>query len=77
MTPGPWGYDYKSLSIVSYYTGGRQLVAGFRSGTVSEDDARLIAAGPELLAALKAVLPMIVGEVPMKAIEAIAKAEGK
>lgn len=41
-TPTPWGYHRESLSIVGYYTGGRQLVAGFRDGTVSSEDAAFI-----------------------------------
>jgi hypothetical protein len=39
-------------------------------------NARLCAAAPELLRALKRCLPLIEGEVPMEAIAAIAKAEG-
>lgn len=91
-TPGPW-------AVCSSYTAGRIIVkapqptnrvlAGFGSEDEPLDDidwanARLIAAAPELLEALKAALKVIEGycdhweqDVYEKAQAAIAKAEGE
>jgi hypothetical protein len=57
-TPGPWTYDRSGYSL--YVNSGRELVTalsmdGKRMET-SEANARLIAAAPELLEALKSVI---------------------
>lgn len=58
-TPTPWGYRADSLSLVGYYENGRQLVASFRSGTISGEDAahivRCVNAHDKLVAALRFV----------------------
>jgi hypothetical protein len=79
-TPGPWMPEcigsagaYDNPTDIFEITNGRRIVAD----CVADDDAHLIAAAPELYEALKRCLPLIVGEVPAIAIEAIAKAEGK
>ena len=57
-TPGPWNYDRSGYSL--YVNSGRELVTalsmdGKRLET-SEANARLIAAAPDLLEALKSVI---------------------
>lgn len=50
-TAGPWEVGRNgdgNLAIFTKATAVRSLVAGFKSGTVKEDDARLMAAAPEL-----------------------------
>lgn len=59
-TPGPWtlgrtGKD-NGLAIFTDRPTSRELVAAFKSGTVSEIDAQAMTAAPELLAALSAMI---------------------
>ena len=84
MTPGPWKwFDYPD---------GRKLLSGLNHAvihcpdapmTIDEDDARLIAAAPEMLAACRAVQssPHYGNEVSEEAMAmvdaAIAKVEGR
>ena len=54
-TPGPWIYS-QSMQEGDYLVGtGRKIIARLWGG--NEDDARLIAAAPDLLAALETVMP--------------------
>lgn len=61
-TPGPWEVhrlpqgDFSEPSIAIYGDGGRRAVALIHSATRAEANARLIAAAPELLAALEGIL---------------------
>lgn len=64
-TPGPWSVEHDedadTISIVNF--GGEIAVLhGVSMGENDESDARLIAAAPDLLAALEAVTPFVVPE---------------
>jgi hypothetical protein len=78
-TPGPWNveYDGPSLPIITSHTLWFEIVALVRT---NETDAHLIAAAPELLAALKE-WAALTREESFDLLErthaAIAKAEGK
>jgi len=73
---GPWEIEYDDLTeewIVSWETGSAEV-----GGLYAADQARLIAAAPDMLDALKAaahVLPL--GEEYDAAVEAVAKAKGE
>lgn len=89
-TPGPWTaildhhrvHKRKRMAMVST-SHGRIAIDATNSGATYADDcanARLIAAAPELLAALKQIVDGVEGIWPdarTQAIEAIAKAEGR
>jgi hypothetical protein len=51
-TPGPWKHN-ETWGLITY---GKQEIAALHSGNVA--NARLISAAPELLEALKALLPI-------------------
>jgi hypothetical protein len=72
-TPGPWEYDGKFQVGIPHKDGW----TGFRT---NPEDARLIAAAPDMLAALKEIVALD-GRMSMatlvKAAAAVAKAEGK
>jgi hypothetical protein len=84
-TPGPWTHEVHQLS--EGFSGIVYAANGMRVGTdhLSEDDARLIAASPDLLEACKALVRFVdshgsehINRVPFAAARAaIAKAEGK
>lgn len=88
-TPGPWRIGVSSAVEGRAFDGSWKFVAfPVRGGTPDQADtnARLIAAAPELLAALKAALAEIGGEGGIGAVvdvlesagrAAIAKAEGR
>jgi hypothetical protein len=69
-----WVGDWQVGVPTPGYPGGNYRDTDYGS---DEADARLIAAAPELYEALKRCLPLIVGEVPAIAIDALAKAGGK
>ena len=77
-TPGPWEVrEHEGLFAFAWERG-----FVIESDSVEQDraDARLIAAAPELLAALKAVYATLYDnqcEIGLQAAAAIAKAEGK
>ena len=82
-TPGPWrvapaslypsGINIDSVSVNKYVC----LVAGNRDDKQGMEDARLIAAAPELLEALKDAYPYIADDALRQRIGAlIAKTEG-
>ena len=80
-TPGPWQVAKLDSRVVETASGPAQglVVADIRS-PLSEhgrEDAALIAAAPDLLAALKAIKPYLVGGEAIIANAAIAKAEGE
>lgn len=79
-TPGPWRATLHANGLVKVESNQRVICDGFRG---EEANARLIAAAPDLLAALKAVLAQTGDEsmeeqdaVFASAAAAIAKAEG-
>ena len=82
-TPGPWTFtpvsnDFRRVLSPNINEGGNWHVAMVQS---TDADARLIAAAPELLEALKACLPLAEHTSPfdlavIMARRAIAKAEG-
>jgi hypothetical protein len=78
-TPGPWNYDRSGYSL--YVNSGRELVTalsmdGKRLET-SEANARLIAAAPDLLAALQYAIKQVPELATVPGIsDAIAKATG-
>lgn len=87
-TRGPWGVMNRYAHVVA--VGGGEVIADIRNGGggydyTAEANARLIAAAPELLAALKAVADELEGYLPddrnsealEDAYDAIAKAEGR
>ena len=93
-TPGPWfarsDDDGKSWSVISASMTTKSTICyiyGNRSAAVKPIDARLIAAAPDMLAALKLALPCVIGieerhgdgPSPVRlAVEvAIAKADGR
>jgi hypothetical protein len=57
-TPGPWRYDYEIGYCGEVIAAGGASVCSFDEEP-TPDDARLIAAAPELLEALKRVMPFI------------------
>ena len=79
-TPGPWEIEYDDLTeewIVSWKTGSAEV-----GGLYAADQARLIAAAPEMLRLLKIVEPLIdeicMSYEPINSIKAvIAKTEGE
>lgn len=88
-TPGPWWVDAKSFGGVETFTvrneAGKEVASGQHIATRRKADARLIAAAPELLEALRGLLHKL--DIPQQAMglaadiyrarAAIAKAEGK
>lgn len=89
-TPGPWKYDWIEKSIFYDDNDVQPRIAIMDGDNTSEDqnaaDARLIAAAPDLLAALKAIVGCLGPEgylsacgksITDQARAAIAKAEGK
>ena len=78
-TPGPWRVEDRHpqracLEISSKYPGDVALVYHYRAGPDGEDpqadaDARLIAAAPELLRALEAIVARVTGEFDSTALE--------
>ncbi|MBA4282219.1 hypothetical protein [Ralstonia sp.] len=89
-TPGPWE-AVDRFTVRSAYSMGDKSKPGWIVATLSEaalpSDSALIAAAPELLAALKDVIGWVAGpssfhtDAPLKAVDraraAIAKAEGR
>ncbi len=89
-TPGPWGYDLPDNWIYAFRENGTQIfVAQARNISVQSEvrdaNARLIAAAPELLAALIDALEFLENDCPLdlpcgpeirQARAAIAKATG-
>ena len=77
-TPGPWTFVHEGGIDGGYFIDAKEDVVVLPRGRLNEADARLIAAAPDLLAALKAV--MEAAEKWSPAIDqgraAIAKAEG-
>lgn len=89
-TPGPWEYfknkTHAVISTEKLYDYGRPTIAKIWPGSCkeSEANARLIAAAPEMLEALKNIQSNAKGTMPPFLLEAImvaeyviAKAEGK
>ncbi len=85
-TPGPWHWDgYELLRAPSESVTDIVLDISVEGACPSVDDARLIAAAPELLAALKALVmaddaaedTSSLGDALAAAEDAIAKAEGR
>lgn len=92
-TPGPWGIvrhpkpaQVKSILSVGFTANGMASIAWLTGGAIHQDaNARLIAAAPDLLAALRALVEAqpnypsggYVERYVMRAKAAIAKAEGK
>lgn len=74
-TPAPWRrFDSRVRAVAD---GADFLIASVsRHDEACEANARLIAAAPEMLEALKALLPFLAGERLRVASAAIAKAEG-
>jgi len=84
FTPGPWRYDRTNGSP----TTGEHMIAGAKPGYLAEvrdcgsgdvsANARLIAAAPDLLAALECVAPYISEKGVFNMVQsAIAKAKGE
>ena len=63
-TPGPWHVRADALSGETYIVAAGQLVARIQSPTNGKANARLIAAAPELLAAVHALLTMCDQHIP-------------
>lgn len=86
-TPGPWAIDSRNGSCYVVAPDAATTVAEVKLPTDEQGDAdaRLIAAAPDLLAALKAVVTPqaggafrnLTGENAMRALDAIQKAEGR
>jgi len=90
-TPGPWEWEWlRSERFALNGNGGDEVIGTFRDGgmDIGEADARLIAAAPDLLEALKGASVVIdacirnTATVPVPGISrimraAIAKAEGE
>ena len=78
-TPGPWAMVHEGGADGGYYIGAKDQVVILPRGRMDEADARLIAAAPDLLAALKAMVLNDAHEYRdchKAARAAIAKAEG-
>ena len=80
-TPGPWDYDMGDFSIYAL-NDGMPIAAIDNQQHGNEADAQLIAAAPELLAALKAILTAELFSADARAAlqagrDAVAKAEGR
>lgn len=80
-TPGPWAYVDHDYGHDSVYGGVSRLVCHvFGDDAQAVEDARLIAAAPELLAALQNAVDEVDGTFPFHFLEAaraaIAKATG-
>lgn len=81
-TPGPWHHDKAAGYVFVTTDGGKQDMDVARA--FKDADGRLIAAAPDLLAALyeardqiREFLPTVLGTVLTQVEAAIAKAEGK
>ena len=62
-TPGPWSYEMHELSTgpsgIVYGKNGQRVGSAGGTDHLTEEDARLIAAAPEMLAALKSALDFL------------------
>jgi hypothetical protein len=86
-TAGPWRYEYDDngfYCVTAHAAPSPYIVATGGEGDTDKANARLIAAAPDLLAALKAVMDGQIGGSPdlnaerfQKARAVIAKAEGR
>jgi hypothetical protein len=94
-TPGPWRAEHQPFGSAIYVGGGKTIATAHGSAAITKEElphaenARLIAAAPDLLSALNAILPSYRTQVEKhggfdwehewlaQASEAVAKAEGR